>query len=87
MHLVMVGNVHGMPMLLKDNLEHAYKVLGEHSESARGEMTKKMVGRMKVDVGLKSVSKNLCVYMDVMHVDEKKFHGISNRAIELDIAV
>jgi hypothetical protein len=27
MHLVMVGNLHGMPMLLKDNLEHAYKVL------------------------------------------------------------
>ncbi len=36
MHLIMDGNVQGMPMLIKDDLERAYEVYGEHPEYVRG---------------------------------------------------
>ncbi len=51
MHLVTDRKVRGMPMLLKDDLEWAYKVHGEHPEYVQVEMTKKAVGCMKVDIG------------------------------------
>jgi hypothetical protein len=60
-------------MLMREDLERAYKIYGLHPEYIRGKLTKKTVGRILVDPTLRSVSKTLKIYVDVMHVDTKKF--------------
>jgi hypothetical protein len=72
-HILTDGNVRGVPMLMKEDLECAYKIYGLHPEYIRGKLTKKTVGRIPVDPTLRSVSKTLKIYVDVMHVDTKKF--------------
>jgi hypothetical protein len=72
-HLITNGNMVGMPMLIKEDNIRAYEVYGEHPEYVRGKMTKKTVGRMKVDISQRSVDKSLCLSMDVMHVDGEMF--------------
>jgi hypothetical protein len=72
-HLIMDGNVQGMPMLIKDDLIRAYEVYGEHPEYVRGKMTKRTVGRMKIDVSRRSVEKSLRLSADVMHIDGDMF--------------
>jgi hypothetical protein len=72
-HILTDGNVRGVPMLMREDLEHAYKIYGLHPEYIRGKLMKKTVGRIQVDPTLRSVSKTLKLYVDVMHVDTKKF--------------
>jgi hypothetical protein len=60
-------------MLMRADIDRAYKIYGVHPEYVRGKLTRKMVGRMQVDPTLRSVSKTLKVYVDVVHVDTKKF--------------
>lgn len=35
-HLLTDGNVRGLPMLMKADIEHAYKIYGQHPENIRG---------------------------------------------------
>jgi hypothetical protein len=72
-HILTDGNVRGVPMLMKADIDRAYKIYGVHPEYVRGKLMQKMVGRMQVDPTLRCVSKTLKVYVDVMHVDTKKF--------------
>jgi hypothetical protein len=71
--LITDGNVLGMPVLIKDDLIRAYEVYGEHPEYVRGKMTKKTVGRMKIDVSRRSLDKSLRLSTDVMHIDGGMF--------------
>ncbi len=72
-HTLRDGNVQQGPMLTAADLERAYKIYGLHPEYVRGKLTKKVVGRPRVDMSLRQVEKALRVYADVMHVDAKKF--------------
>jgi hypothetical protein len=69
MHLITDGNVQSMPLLIKDDLERAYDIYGTHPEYVRGQMTKRKVGRQKIDVSRKCVKKSQSLYMDVIHID------------------
>jgi hypothetical protein len=75
----------GMPMLIKDDLMRAYEVYGEHPEYVRGEMTKKTVGRMKVDISRRSIDKSLRLSTDVMHVDGKMFLVTATEPLNLTL--
>jgi hypothetical protein len=48
-HLLTDGNVRGAPMLMRADLERAYRIYGQHPEYVRGKLTKKTVGRIQVD--------------------------------------
>jgi hypothetical protein len=51
-HLLQDGNIRGLPTLGSADLERAYKIYGVHPEYVRGQMTKKKVSRIQVDLGL-----------------------------------
>jgi hypothetical protein len=72
-HLLMDGNIRGVPLLMRADVERAYNIYGPHPEYVRGKLMKKTVGRVKADLTLRSESKTLSMYIDVMHVDSKKF--------------
>jgi hypothetical protein len=72
-HILRDGNVRQGPMLTAADLERANKIYGLHPKYVRGKLTKKVVGRPRVDMSLRQVEKALRVYADVMHVDAKKF--------------
>jgi hypothetical protein len=72
-HLISDGNIRGLPMLMKGDLERAYRIYGEHPEYVRGQMVRKTVGRAKADESLKIVQKKQKLYTDVLHVDAKMF--------------
>jgi hypothetical protein len=72
-HLLMDDNVRGVPMLMQANLERAYKIYGEHPAYVRGKLTRKIVSRTPVDVALRSSTKDLKVYANVMHIDTQWF--------------
>jgi hypothetical protein len=72
-HLLTDGNVRGAPMLMRADLERAYRIYGLHPEYVRGKLTQKTVGRIQVDPALRSTMKTLKLYADVMHIDTKKF--------------
>jgi hypothetical protein len=63
-HLLTDGNVRGIPMLMRSDIERAYKIYGQYPEYVQGKLTKKTVGRMQVDPMLRSVSKTLKLYVD-----------------------
>jgi hypothetical protein len=69
MHLLIDGSIWGMPVLTVSDLEQAYKIYGTHPEYVRGQLTKKKVSRIQVDLGLCNADKNLRLYTDVMHVE------------------
>jgi hypothetical protein len=73
LHLLQDGNIRGLPTLGAADLERAYKIYGVHPEYVRGQMTKKKVGRMQVDLGLCSTDKTLRLYTDVMHIEGNMF--------------
>jgi hypothetical protein len=73
MHLLTDGNIRGMPVLTVADLQRAYKVYGIHPEYVRGQLTKKKVSRVQVDLGLRSTDKNLRLYADVMHLEGSMF--------------
>jgi hypothetical protein len=60
-------------MLMRADLERAYRIYGQHPEYVRGKLTKKTVGRIQVDPTLRTTTKTLKLYADVMHIDTKKF--------------
>jgi hypothetical protein len=72
-HLLTDGNVCGVPMLMRGDLERAYRIYGLHPEYVRGKLMKKTVGCIQVDPTLRSTMKLLKMYADVMHIDIKKF--------------
>jgi hypothetical protein len=73
LHLIHDGNIKGMPALSRADVERAYKIYGIHPEYVRGQMTSRKVGRVQVDLGLRSTEKKLRLYSDVMHVDGTMF--------------
>jgi hypothetical protein len=73
LHLLQDGNIRGLPTLGAADLERAYKIYGVHPEYVRGQMTKKKVGRMQVDLDLCSTDKTLRLYTDVMHIEGNMF--------------
>jgi hypothetical protein len=74
-----------VPMLLKGDLERAYEIYGMHPEYVRGQMTKRKVGRQKVDISLKCVTKSQSLYTDVMHIDGKKFMVSATEPLNLTL--
>jgi hypothetical protein len=73
MHLLTDGNIRGMPVLMVADLQRAYKVYGIHLEYVRGQLTKKKVSRVQVDLDLRSTDKNLWLCADVMHLKGNMF--------------
>jgi hypothetical protein len=73
LHLIHDGNIKGMPAFSRADVERAYKIYGTHPEYVRGQMTSCKVGRVQVDLGLRSTEKKLRLYSDVMHVDGMMF--------------
>jgi hypothetical protein len=65
--------IRGLPTLGSADLERAYRIYGVHPEYVRGQMTKKKVGGMQVDLGLRSTDKTLRLYTDVMHIEGNVF--------------
>jgi hypothetical protein len=47
-HLIKDGNVCGIPILMRGDLERAYKIYGEHPEYIQEQLVKKRVGRVRV---------------------------------------
>jgi len=86
MHLITDGNVHGMPLLIKDDLERAYEVYGTHPEYMQGQMIKKKVGHQKIGISLKSDEASELIHGCDAH-RHKEVYGVSNRTLELDFAV
>jgi hypothetical protein len=84
-HLITDGNVLGMPMLIKDDLIMAYEVYGEHPEYVQGKMTKRTVGRMKVDISCRSVDKSLHLSTDMMHIDGDMFLILATEPLNLTL--
>ncbi len=60
-------------MLMKEDLEKAYKIHGAHPEYIRGNLMKKTVGRVPVDLLLCSTEKRHVIHVNVILVDSKKF--------------
>ncbi len=54
LHLIQDGNIRGMPALSRADVERAYRIYGTHPEYVRGQMTSHKVGRVQVDIGLRS---------------------------------
>jgi len=73
LHLFTDGNIRGLPALTATDLECAFKVYGIHPEYVRGQLTKKKVSRVQVDLRLRSTDKNQCMYADVMHLEGNMF--------------
>jgi hypothetical protein len=73
LHLVQDGNIRGMPLLSRADVERAYKIYGTHPEYLRGQLTSRKVSRVQVDLGLRSTQKKLRLFSDVMHIDGVMF--------------
>jgi hypothetical protein len=73
LHLIQDGNIRGMPTLSRADVERAYRIYGTHPEYVRGQLTSRKVGRVQVDLGLRSTQKQLRLFSDVMHIDNKMF--------------
>jgi hypothetical protein len=58
-HLITDGNIRGVPMKMKADMSWAYKTYGDYLEYMKGQMTKKTVGKVKVDTSLRSMTKML----------------------------
>ncbi len=73
LHLVQDGNIRGMPSLSRADVERAYRIYGTHPEYVRGQLTSRKVGRVQVDLELRSTQKKLRLFSDVMHIDGSMF--------------
>jgi hypothetical protein len=72
-HLLIDGNVRGIPKLMVEDVRRAYAIYGTHPEYVRGQLTKKKVSRTPVDLALRSPNKTLTLLADVMHIDGHMF--------------
>ena len=73
MHIIRDGNVRGVPLLMQEDVERAYKIYGQHPEYVKGKLVKHTVGRMPVDVTLRSTEQKQKLSTDVMEIDGRKF--------------
>jgi hypothetical protein len=69
-HLMHDHNVQNMPNITCAAIERAYNIHGTPPEYVQGKLTKKTVGRLRVDDMLREEIKNQHVYTDIMHVDD-----------------
>jgi len=72
-HIIRDGNVRGVPLLMQEDVERAYKIYGQHPEYVKGKLVKRTVGRMPIDVTLCSTELKQKLSTDVMEIDGKKF--------------
>jgi hypothetical protein len=72
-HLLIDGNVRGIPKLMVADVKRAYEIYGLHPEYVKGKLTKKKVGRTPVDLALRSPNKDLRLSTDIMHIDGHMF--------------
>jgi hypothetical protein len=72
-HIIRDGNVRGVPLLMQEDVERAYKIYGQHPEYVKGKLVKCTVGRMPVDVTLRSTEQKQKLSTDVMEIDGRKF--------------
>jgi hypothetical protein len=72
-HLLIDGNVRWIPKLMVADVKRAYEIYGLHPEYVKGQLTKKKVGRMPVDLALRSPNKDLRLSADVMQIDGHMF--------------
>jgi hypothetical protein len=73
LHLVQDGNIRGMPVLSRADVERAYRIYGTHPEYVRGQLTSHKVGRVQVDIRLRRTEKKLHLFSDAMHIDNMMF--------------
>jgi hypothetical protein len=62
-HLLTYGNIRVLPAL----------TAGIHPEYVQGQLTRKKVSRVQVDIGLRSTDKKLRMYANVMHLEGNMF--------------
>ena len=72
-HIIRDGNVRGVPLLMQEDIERAYRIYGQHPEYVKGKLVKRTVGRMPIDVTLRSTERKQKLSTDVMEVDGRKF--------------
>jgi hypothetical protein len=72
-HIIRDGNLRGVPLLMQEDVERAYKIYGQHPEYVKGKLVKRTVGRMPVDVTLRSTKQKQKLSTDVMEIDGRKF--------------
>jgi hypothetical protein len=72
-HLLIDGNVRGIPKLMVADVKRAYEIYGLHPEYVKGQLTKKKVGRTPVDLALRSPNKDIRLSADVMQIDGHMF--------------
>jgi hypothetical protein len=72
-HIKRDGNVRGVPLLMQEDVERAYRIYGQHPEYIKGKSVKCTVGRMLIDVMLRSTKLKQKLSTDVMEIDGKKF--------------
>jgi hypothetical protein len=73
LHLLTDGNIWGISLLMREDLERAYKIYGQYPEYVRGKLTKKVNSRAPVDLALPTTEKRQVLYVTVIHVDGMKF--------------
>jgi len=59
--------------LMQEDVEHAYKIYGQHPEYAKGKLVKRAVGKTLVDITLRSTERKQKLSTDVMEIDGMKF--------------
>jgi len=72
-HIICDGNVRGVSLLMQEDVERAYKIYGQHPEYVKGKLVKRTVGRMPIDVTLRSTELKQKLSMDAMEIEGKKF--------------
>jgi len=72
-HIIRDVNMRVVPLLMQEDVERAYKIYGQHPEYVKGKLVKHTVGRMPIDVTLRSTELKQKLSMDVMEKDGKKF--------------
>jgi hypothetical protein len=58
---------------MREDLERAYKIYGQHPECVRGNFTKKAVSRVPIDLSLHIMEKRQVLHVDVIYIDGRKF--------------
>jgi hypothetical protein len=53
-HIIRDGNVRGVPLLMQEDVERAYKIYDQHPEFIKDKLVKHTVGRIPIDVTLRS---------------------------------
>jgi len=84
-HLLIDGNVCGIPKLMVPDVKRTYEIYGLHPVYIKGQLTKKKVSRTLVDLALRSPNKDLKLSADVMHIDGHMFLGSVSAPLQLTL--